>query len=177
MITSDELRDIGTILKTHGIKGELSCELYQDIDLLELSCVVLDIDGIFVPFFISEIRPKSADSILIQIDDIDCEIAAKSLVGKTIYVKMCECENPLPDDDDMDGIYAEDCVGYTINDSEGRAIGDIVDYDDTTENVLFIVQPCNAKDSTFAIPVALMTNFDQVQRTIIMDIPEGLTEL
>jgi ribosomal 30S subunit maturation factor RimM len=49
MIKDDQIISIGKVNKTHGIKGELSVLTYADIDMLELKCIIFDIDGIYVP--------------------------------------------------------------------------------------------------------------------------------
>lgn len=51
MITSDEIIEIGAFVKPHGVKGEISAQIDYEIDLQELKCLIIDIDGIFVPFF------------------------------------------------------------------------------------------------------------------------------
>lgn len=50
MILEKELFKAGKINKTHGVSGELNCAIDADtIDRAEY--MVLDMDGIFVPFF------------------------------------------------------------------------------------------------------------------------------
>ena len=59
MILRDELIAIGRYNKPHGVAGEISATIDVDIDTLkELSCLVSDIDGIFVPFFVNSCRPR-----------------------------------------------------------------------------------------------------------------------
>ena len=71
MIKRSELRPVGTLLKTHGIDGEIVVQLTADVDLEALQCIVLEIDGIFVPFFPTSVRPKSAETDLVSIDGVD----------------------------------------------------------------------------------------------------------
>ena len=69
MILRDELIAIGRYNKPHGVAGEISATIDVDIDTLkELSCLVSDIDGIFVPFFVNSCRPKSQETVLLTID-------------------------------------------------------------------------------------------------------------
>ena len=86
MIKQSELTSIGTFVKPHGIKGELSAE--TDLDSQEISalkCVVLDMDGIYVPFFVDTVRDKSATTVLLKLDGVDSETEAKEYAGKEIY--------------------------------------------------------------------------------------------
>ena len=57
MIKRDDVYRIGTIGKSHGVKGEVSFRFDDDVfDRVDADYLVLDIDGILVPFFIEEYR-------------------------------------------------------------------------------------------------------------------------
>ena len=87
MITRDELIAIGHYNKPHGVAGELSATVDVDLEVLRgLSCLVSDIDGIFVPFFVNAIRPKSVDTMLLTIDGIENEKEAARLVNRDIWI-------------------------------------------------------------------------------------------
>ena len=73
MIRLSEIAEVGRFNKPHGIKGEISVSINTDIDLDDVKCVIVPIDGIFVPFFLQTIRPKTADTSLITIDGIVSE--------------------------------------------------------------------------------------------------------
>jgi len=63
MIRRDELTPIGTIYKPHGINGEVTATFEQGVDPESLRCIVLDRDGIFVPFFINSIRSRGSQAV------------------------------------------------------------------------------------------------------------------
>lgn len=79
-------------------------------------------------------------------------------------------------EDDADGIYAEDLVGYGIQDTGGKYIGRISSVDVSTENVLLDV---SSGEKQFLLPLAdeLIADIDEERRLITMSIPEGLTDL
>jgi len=56
-------------------------------------------------------------------------------------------------------------------------VGEIVDIDDATENVLFVVE--RGDGSTILVPAAddLVTDIDLDGKTISMLLPEGLTDM
>ena len=86
MITREELIAIGHYNKAHGVAGEISATIDVDFEVLRaLSCLVSDIDGIFVPFFVNSVRPKNSDTVLLTIDGIDTEMEAARLVNHDIY--------------------------------------------------------------------------------------------
>ena len=86
MITREELIAIGHYNKPHGVVGEISATVDVDVDVLRaLSCLVSDIDGIYVPFFVNGLRPKTADTVLLTIDGITSEQEAARLVNHDIF--------------------------------------------------------------------------------------------
>ena len=74
MITREELIEIGHYNKPHGLSGEISATVDVELDALQsLSCLVSEMDGIFVPFFVNSLRPKTSETVLLTIDGIDNE--------------------------------------------------------------------------------------------------------
>lgn len=171
-ITRNDLRTIGRIYKTHGIKGEVSAAL--DTDPASLRCIVLEIDGIFVPFFIESARPRGTESWLIKLEGIDDETAASSLVAHDIY-GITE-EMPVTPADDPDEVVLEDLMGFELFDNT-TPIGVIEDIDDSTDNILFIVK--NAVGDMIYVPFSdeLLIDYDLGKRYISMNLPDGLLDL
>ncbi|MDE7141630.1 MAG: hypothetical protein K2O33_01885 [Muribaculaceae bacterium] len=194
MILRTELKEIGRLQKPHGINGDISAtsEL-EAADLSALRCVVLDIEGIFVPFFISAARPKSSQSALLTIDGITSEVEAAALCPAPFYAlrddihsleqawtdeESAETGEEATDDDDDDGFYAEDLVGYTVESDDGRLRGEITELDDSTDNYLFIVRDQNGK--RVMLPVAdgaMIEEIDQERHHLVLALPEGLLDL
>lgn len=171
-ITAADVRLVGKLLKPHGICGEITALLTADVDLEELSCVLLCIDGIFVPFFLSSVRPKSSETDLLTIDGIDSEVDAARLCPCDLYALATE----MPDDSGADGFYASDLVGYEVL-ADGVPFGKITGIDDTTANYLFIIE--TPAGETRLIPVAdeFIVALDPEARTIGLELPEGLADL
>ena len=170
MITASELTEIGRYNKTHGINGEISASFDVDADVVgELTTLVSEMDGIFVPFFVNALRPKNRETVLLTIDGISTEQQAKQMVNKAIYALTKE----LPEQDD---VYCDYFIGFTIVDEDGREIGKIEDVDDSTENALFIV---SAQGGTVYIPISedFISDIDEDSKTIEMALPEGLLDL
>ena len=65
MIRLAEIAEAGHFNKPHGIKGEMSATLDFDLDLDNVKCIIVSVEGIFVPFFIRSWRPKTADTCLL----------------------------------------------------------------------------------------------------------------
>ena len=176
MITRDELIAIGHYNKPHGVAGEISATVDVDWELLrELSCLVSDINGIFVPFFVNAIRPKSGDTVLLTIDGIENEKDVASLVNRDIYALKREYRQESIDAD-ADGYPLDFFIGFELQDSDGSRVGEITDVDEQTENAIFIV---DRDGSDLMVPATddLIVEFDVDKKLMVMDLPTGLLDL
>ncbi|MCC8177177.1 MAG: ribosome maturation factor RimM [Bacteroidales bacterium] len=177
MITLQGTAAIGHIIKPHGIHGEMSAVIEADVDLDSLSCLIMDVDGILTPFFISSIRPRGSQGALIKIDGVADETQARAFAGKEIRIDRDDEAWLEPDDEDGDGLYADDLRGFTIVTPSGDRVGEITALDTSTANYLFHVLTPDGR--TIYIPVAdeFITSMDPDHRVIEMDLPDGILDL
>lgn len=176
MITRDELIAIGHYNKPHGVAGELSATVDVEVEVLRgLSCLVSDIDGIFVPFFVNAIRPKSGDTVLLTIDGIENEKEAARLVNRDIYALKRDYRQESIDAD-ADGYPLDFFIGFELRDNDGSRVGEITDVDEQTENAIFVV---DRNGSEIMVPATddLIVEFDVDNKLMVMDLPEGLLDL
>lgn len=167
MILEKEIFKAGKINKTHGVNGELNCAIDADtIDRAEY--MVLDMDGIFVPFFISNIRVKSSNSVLLTLEDIETETDARNLVGKDIYLPI-----HLMSDEDM--LSYEYFVGFTVVNGDEK-LGEISFVDDQTVNILFGI---TADDGDILLPAVedFIMEVDNENKILYTNYPIELVEL
>ena len=169
MIRQEDVYKIGRLGKTHGVKGEVSFMFDDDVfDRVDADYLVLDIDGILVPFFIEEYRFRSDSTALVKFDGIDTQERARELTGCDVYFPR-----ELADDEDASPTLSM-LVGFDILEaSKGKKVGTIAAIDDSTQNLLFELEDGRlipANDN-------LVTAIDQKQRTITMHLPEGLLDL
>jgi 16S rRNA processing protein RimM len=175
MIDREDICAIGSFRKTHALKGELNAVFDIFADFLDADdCLILEMDGIFVPFFIESIRPKGNMSSLIKLCNVESEEAARRFVNKDIYIR----KDSLPEefDSDEEGAYAEDFIGYKVVDINIGYLGDIIGIDDSTDNYLFEV---SNNDKTILIPVAqeFIREISDENKILEMELPEGLINL
>lgn len=172
MIKREELISIGQFNKTHGIHGELSFTFTDDVfDRSESPYLVCEMDGIFVPFFIEEYRFRSENSALIKFKNVTTEEQAKAFIKKEIFYP----KSYLPEDEEQDTA-SDFFIGYTVFDKNNGEIGVITDIENSTINVLFVVK---YKKQEVLIPASdeYVCEIDDVEKTILMDIPDGLLDL
>lgn len=176
MIKRTDITEAGVFNKPHGIKGEISATLDFDIDLSQVKCIVMDVEGIFVPFFIVSVRPKTSETYLITIDGIDSEQKARTLTGRSFYVLDSDIEES-DDADGEDGFYISDLIGYTIIDSEAGTIGEITDYNDATANLLLIVTTPDGDEVYIPVADEYIDEVDADSQTLHTTLPSGIIDL
>lgn len=176
MINRDEITPVGKFQKTHALKGELN--MISDIDpqyYLEGNPLIIDEDGILVPFFVESVRPKGSTSYLIKISGVDNENEASDFVNKEIYMLSKDADEWL--EEELEESY--EFLGYKIEDAGngGKLVGEITGIEDSTSNVLFIVE--NPSGEEFFIPSSedFIESIDDNQKIIRMRIPEGLLDI
>ena len=173
MIKEEEIIKIGHFTKPHGIKGELSLVTDLDVfDRVDDPCVICDMDGIYVPFFVDSYRYKTDTVVLVKLEDVDSEDEARTFMGKEVYFPK-----DAVSDEDLEGDASWDAViGFSVKDVHKGFIGDIVDVDDSTINVLLRVDH-DGKEVLIPAVDELIVNIDQDAENITVDLPEGLLEL
>lgn len=168
MIRLEEISPIGIFGKTHGIKGEINLELNVDFDLENTPYIIVDIDGIFVPFFINDYRYKSDTVALVQFENIDTEERVRPFFGKKAYVKK-----EVLDDGEEDELSINYYVGFTMLTPQRTVIGQIVEIDDSTANVLFVLD----NDALIPVGAVEVLDLDPDRHTMIVEVPEGLLDI
>lgn len=172
MIKLSEIAEVGRFNKPHGIKGEISVSIEEDIDLNDVKCIIIQIDGIFVPFFLNSIRPKTADTFLVTIDGIDSEEKAQELTNRSFYILRSD----LPEYEE-DGFYASDLIGFEIDDINSGNVGVITDINDQTQNILFVVKTSGEKEILIPVADEFILSIDQENQVIKTDIPSEILTL
>ena len=169
MIRQEDTYKIGRLGKAHGVRGEISFLFDDDVfDRVDADYLILDIDGILVPFFMEEYRFKTDHNALVKFDGIDNVERARELTGCDVYFPR-----ELSDSEEGDITWAE-LVGYTLTDAQtGQSVGTIADVNDTTLNVLFELEDGKL------IPASeeLIDDIDTINHQIKINLPEGILEL
>lgn len=166
--------EIGRLLKPHGVKGEIGAELFGDLDLKELRCVIVNEEGIYVPFFIESYRPKSKDTYLIKFDHLDSDLDVAVLSLKEMYALKDDVQE---EDENEEGFYVGDLIGYTAVNSDGSVIGSIDDINEDTENTLFIITDPSNRSLLVPAVAEFISGVDIDKKIVELDLPEGLFDL
>ncbi len=173
MIRRDEVYKIGKLGKPHGVKGEITFAISDDVfDRVDADYLVLDIDGILVPFFLEEYRFKNDENVLVKFEDIDTQEQARNYTGCEVYFPR-----HLSDSDEENMTWAE-IIGFTLEDANtGKTVGTIDSVDDSTINLLFEVTTPEGKDLLIPASGELIEKVDADRKVIRISLPEGILNL
>ncbi|WP_337476816.1 ribosome maturation factor RimM [Phocaeicola coprophilus] len=171
MIKKEEVFKIGIINKPHGVKGEVSFTFTDDIfDRVEdCDYLVLLLDGILVPFFIEEYRFRSDNVALVKFEGIDSTEKARTLTNVEVYY-------PVKFMDDQEEISSWNYfIGFRVEDVHHGCLGTVVDVDDATMNVLFVIEN---GDEEVLLPAheEFILDIDRKKKILKVDIPDGLLD-
>lgn len=178
MIKEEQLIEIGTILKLHGLKGEMNVSVRDAVfdEVKKCPYLVCQLDGIYVPFFIESYRWKGSTTMLLKFEDVDTLEKAEEFCGLTLYFdRRCFSAKEAKA---YDAQVEEDkgLIGYRIEDITLGDLGEITDINDMTANVLFIV---DHEGEELMIPAAedLIEEIDDDNKVIKMNLPAGLVNM
>lgn len=173
MIRRDDVYKIGKLGKPHGVKGEITFAITDDVfDRVDADYLVLDIDGILVPFYLEEYRFKNDDNVLVKFEDIDTQEQVRAYTGCEVYFPR-----HLSDSDEENMSWAE-IIGFQLVDAvSGRVVGTIDHVDDSTLNLLFEITSPEGEALLIPANNDLIEEVDIERKMIRMAIPKGLLEL
>lgn len=160
---------IGTLTRTHGIGGELSMNFTDDVwDRADADYVFLEVDGIQVPFFLEGWRFRSDSVALLKFQDIDSSESALEYVGADVYFP----HDLTPERSEDDEYTWRHFTGWKVVDDIAGEIGEIEHVEDSTANTIFFVG-----DKLIPATEDFIERIDAKERTIYMNLPEGLLDL
>mgnify|MGYP002624905326 CR=1 FL=1 len=174
MISYDDVFRIGKIGKPHGVKGELTMHIDDDVfDRTDADYVILSIDGTLVPFFFEEYRFRTDETVLVKFADIDTTDEARRLTGCEVYFERNKSQA-----EDSSSLSWAEIVGFNVVDSwAGTIIGKVENINLSTINTLFEVRSNEGKEILIPVVDEIINHIDADKREITVTLPEGLLEI
>jgi len=173
MLDKKNLTPIGKITKPHGIHGEMSFSFTTDIfDNENLPFLIVELDGLLVPFSIKMYRLKSDASGFLQLEGIDTEDQAQEFSGLDIYL-----QTDIISKMEEVNYESEYFVGFNLIEQTKGMIGLVSDIDRSTANALFVVEQEDGKELLIPIAEDYILDIKQDKKEILLELPEGLLDL
>ncbi len=160
-----ELIEIGQIVNTHGIKGEVKLNPWTDdlYDLLDLE-VFYDKDGKALKVENSKVHKNV---VIIKFKELSTMNDAEKMKGKTLYTE----KTPLPEG----RYYIKDLIGLTALEN-GEKLGTLTDVFNTGANDIYEVKTTDGKRIYLPVIDGVIGDVDLDNKTIEVTIPDGLLD-
>ena len=180
MVVKNDCCFIGTIIKTHGISGELILKL--DIDFPEdynnmEHIVFIEIDEQLVPFFISQMKirkQRKMQSAIVKFDDIDTIPQAKELLGYDLYVPVESL--PQQKENKYHRVNFNQLIEFTVFDKQFGEIGKVDEILEFPDNPVFKIMK-NNKEILIPVNDEFIKKVDKEKKIIEIEAPKGLIDV
>jgi 16S rRNA processing protein RimM len=167
---------IGKIQKTFGAHGELLLALYGDFSLSQSAPLLINIDGLSVPFYLKSVEEKGSKYIVV-FDDMESEKLAQELVGKEVMAELSARQQRKHASSSDGGATLDELIGYKAVDVTSGEVGSVKNWLDYPGNPC--LQILNAAGQEIIIPANgdLIVSIDKKEQILTVDLPQGLLEI
>jgi 16S rRNA processing protein RimM len=174
MIEKDSCFELGVILKTHGVKGELLIKFNFEPDetvLNSMGSIFLDIEGGLVPFIILRLQMRSSKTAQLQLDDVNTQDKADQLVGCVVFTNDPDYNRNKQVDE-----LGNSLSGYMVIDVKHGELGRIEKIVEMPEQQLLSLHYHN---SELLIPLHkdFIRKVNNKKKSLEMMLPDGLIDL
>lgn len=162
----------GRIVKTHGLKGEITIRIDDDRinPEAELKYFLVEINGKKVPYFVESVVYHS-NKLYVSVQDIKTLEAASNLVGKDVFLS----NDMRPQLDEGEFTYDE-IIGFKLIDEKKGELGevsDVIEY--PTQSVIQVF--VNGKEVLIPFHEDIVKSVDKEAKSLTVSLPEGLVEM
>lgn len=163
---------IGTLGKTHGLKGELKFKIEEEYidDFNEIDVLFIQIKGHYAPYFIESIRSSS----IIKFEDTNTKETAKLLQNQSIFLKeenITIAAAKIPDE-----LLFQYLKGFKITDELLGDLGEIQTIEAYPQQEMAIINYQN-KEVLIPLNEFIISKIDIDNQIVLVNLPEGLLEI
>ncbi len=172
---SSDLRQIGTVTRPHGLRGEVKVRPETDDPSRfgSLDHVLVGVEsGDAAPFRIAGVRYQALQSgtaVVLSLDGVSSREAAEELAGLAVWAEA-DALPPLGDDE----VYASDLIGLEVWDGPGSRAGVVTDVLDLPAQPVLVVRRESGDDVLVPFVPDLVESVDGTR--IVMRPLEGLLD-
>lgn len=167
----EDCYQLGYVIKTHGLKGEIQVFLDVDnpLDYQDLESVFVKQGNALIPFFLEHIQVNAKKSI-VALEEIESLEDAEKLVGKELYLPLSVLPE-LPEGE----YYYHQLIGLQLV-ADGKTIGPVDQvYEIAPQNLLSVTH--QGKEVMIPINDQIIQKVDFTTGVITAHLPEGLLEV
>lgn len=171
-MTREEAFYIGYISKTRGLKGEVQLYFeFENYENLAFETLFLEINGKFVPFFVTEYKLQNNKTGYFFLEDVKQVEEAQKLTKKQVYLPL----DKMPQRED-DEFYFTDLKGYLAIDEHQGELGIIKEVVEFPQQFVAFID-YQEKEILFPLNEDFIVEIDEENKELILNLPDGLLEV
>lgn len=168
----DDCYFLGKITRRHGLQGNVFLKLDTDQPEMynKLDSVLIEINGLLVPFFIAKQSWSKNDTLIISFKN-PTEQLVDQAIGRDVFLPL----STLPK---LSGnkFYYHEVIGFEIREDDGKSCGTITSINDQTAQHYFILDLAG-KEIIIPIIKEWILEVNRDEKFIKMSLPEGLMDV
>ncbi|HPT20454.1 MAG TPA: ribosome maturation factor RimM [Bacteroidales bacterium] len=163
---------LGRITKASGYEGAVTVKLEKIFseNIPQMESVFLEIEGRLVPFFISDSEYSGADIIRLSFEGYNTIEKVNGFIGSRVFLT-----SDIKDDDTTDDIRL--LTGYKVLVQDDKLLGSVKEIIPNPGQWLLAVTSTKNKEILIPLHEHFIVRINKRKKTILLDIPEGLTEI
>jgi 16S rRNA processing protein RimM len=167
--------NIGYVVKTHGLKGEVTISLgeYSVEELasvLEDQPIFIEIDKQLVPYFIKSIVPSGTKAI-VKFDDVNSLEEAAKLAKRGLYLSK-----DVRPKSKRGEFYDDEIIDFNVTDEKLGSLGKIVEVVQAGPNKLLALEH-NGREVLIPVNSPFITSINKSKKVITVSLPEGFLDI
>lgn len=170
-----EYIQIGKLVATHGIKGDLILEhavgdRLKPGALGQIKALFIEpVKGAYIPYFVEKITPRSSAEWLVKLEGTDTKEAARLLVRKNAWLQRKDFDAM------MDGFQPVALVGYLVV-SDGQILSEVEEVIEQPHQILLKIT-YQQKEVLIPLHSETLKKVDPNHRKVHVSLPDGLLEI
>jgi 16S rRNA processing protein RimM len=175
-VSVDECYELGYVVRTHGLRGQVVAEL--DVDDVE---EYLDLEEVFVErpvgsgklfrFAVERLSPQAGSRVLLKLKNVLTVEDAEQFRGLKLFLPLEE----LPELED-DQFYFHDVIGFTVVDANLGKLGTVETFYELPEQDL-LAMSYQGKEVLIPVVDELIQHADEDSKELHVTLPDGLLDI
>lgn len=164
---------LGRITKVSGYEGAVTVKLEKSFteNIPHIESVFLEIEGRPVPFFISGHDYSGADILKLSFDGYESDEKVSGYIGCRVFLPNSGSGNKYSKLD------TNNIIGFKVFLSDSNLLGTIADIIENPGQWLLIIKSSANKEILIPLHEDFIVSIDKKGKAVVMDLPEGLTEI
>lgn len=169
---TDELYKAGFVMRTHGLKGEVTISLDADApaEWESLESVFLEIKTQRIPYFVEAISVRH-NQAFVKFEDVNTPEAAQALKGSSIYLP--KASRPKLSRGDF---YHDEVLDFEVIDEELGLLGTVQHIEQAGQN-RFVVLSHKTKEVMIPVNGPFIKSINKTKKKITVALPEGFLDI